>query len=254
MPRVAGSEELDQFIEKFIDALKNYQDKYYTEKIALAHVSEVSHMCPLYMQMSWRYKQSKGEILPLYDLQDWYLFIGSLIHKGLEHYVNEEVLKGLNVVKIEKEVMFLYNIIQDRPAQPNDPVNELLVGRCDLILTLGDRTQILIDYKTTRKKNVPGFKQSYLNQLTLYAYCLNKCGYNIKYAYIIYFNLLTDQIRQNKIDVNEAYAREHIKYVKEFYIAEKEGRKAQARISTQCFYCPLEIKSQCDKYNSHKSV
>lgn len=252
MPRVIGSEEPDQFIEKFIDALKNYKDKYYTQKIALAHVSEVSHMCPLYMQLSWRHKQEKGEMLPLYDLQDWYLFIGTLLHKGLEHYVTEEMLKNMDVAKIEKEVMILFNIMQDRPAKPDDPINELLVGRCDLIITLKDGTQILIDYKTTRRKGSSGFKQSYLNQLTLYAYCLNRSGYNIKYAYIIYFNLLNDQIIQNKVDVNETYAKEHIKYVKEFYMAEKEGRKAEARISTQCFYCPAQIKNQCEKYWGQK--
>lgn len=262
MARVSnGSAEFRDLLERFIYNLMTYEEPYYTRSDVLAHVSQLTHPCPLYNYKQFMKKKETGSEVTVYYRQPMVFWIGSIMHKGLEHFVSNEFIKCIDsekrIKQIDKEIVFTYNILQDRPALPSDPAHELICGRVDLLITMEDGTQYIIDYKTTRNIHNSAFQQQYLNQLTLYSYCLNRSGYKVTQCALLYINMnmqdihdVSDMFRYVIVDISQENATVLLKYVKEFFEAVRDNKEPAGRLGTWCVKCPF--REECAKMKELK--
>ena len=250
---IRDGQERDEQVQFIYQLLKQIlcrdADDYYKQDGSL-HVSEVSHPCPLYSFYSITEKRSEGKDSRVNDpiLKDWFLIVGTLVHRGLEEFTKQ----NLQHIKYEVEKVVLYDLERDVIADEQTKAENLLKGKIDLIIYLNEQTKevILVDWKTTRKSKGSSFKYNpaYLSQLTLYAYILQKMGYKVKYLILVYINLVKDvSIDEDTIVVlnyDEKQAEMQLETVKKVWQGLKQNKQPEPFFGTHCFYCPFRAKCQ----------
>ena len=116
-------------------------------------------------------------------------------------------------------------------------------GRIDEFDT---ETGILIDYKTTAE--VPLFNPyaAHSQQIRFYAFFLNKLGYKVKKAYIVYLDMkriVKHEVKLGTLATIEAELKDALRKYVENMLHPNEAPNFE--LGPLCAYCPLEIMLKC---------